>query len=418
MRIHQRFFGSVLAASLALPLVACEGVMEVRNPNIVVADEVDPEQDAGTFARSAFQNLAVAYGGLVVYTAWFTNEARVGDTFPTRNEYGRRLIDPRNTTHNTEVWAPLALAMESSEGVLDILEGKSDVNVARAALTAGYSALFMAEAFCEGAIRVDRSAEYAQPQSKDQMLDHAIKRFQTAISAGDAAGNAEGTSLANAARVGLARAYLFKGDKANAASTAKQVPAAFNFDINYVDDAAARGRLGNNVHFFSNARESLVVGPEWRAIADAGDERIKYLDGKRMAQDGVHNFFIQQKFPSYASAIRLASGLEARYIEAEASGDVDLQLDLINERREANGQAEYAGPTDANSVLTELLFQKGLDFWLEAKRMGDWRRNPNNVKFIIQPSDEYYKPDVGSMGSDTCFPLPAAETDHNPNFGN
>ncbi len=416
MRILQRFFGSVLAASLALQLAACEGAMEVRNPNIVVADEVDPEQDAATFARSAFQNLATAYGGIVVYTAWFTNEARVGDTFPTRNEYGRRLIDNRNGTHNSEVWAPLALAMESSEGVLDILEGKSDANVARAALTAGYSALLMAEAFCEGAIRVDRSAEYAQPQSKDQMLDHAINRFELAISAGDAAGGAEGTSLANAARVGLARAYLFKGDKANAVSAAKQVPDDFNFNLNYVDDASARGRLSNNVHIFSNARESLVVGPEWRQIADDGDERIKYIDGERMAQDGVHNFYIQQKYPNYAAPIRLASGLEARYIAAEASGDVTEQLALINERRAEFGQAPYAGPNDANSVLTELLFQKGLDFWLEAKRMGDWRRNPDNVKFIIKPSDEYYKPDVGPMGSDTCFPLPAAETDHNPNF--
>lgn len=416
MRILQRFFGSVLAASLALQLAACEGAMEVRNPNIVVADEVDPEQDAATFARSAFQNLATAYGGIVVYTAWFTNEARVGDTFPTRNEYGRRLIDNRNGTHNSEVWAPLALAMESSEGVLDILEGKSDANVARAALTAGYSALLMAEAFCEGAIRVDRSAEYAQPQSKDQMLDHAINRFELAISAGDAAGGAEGTSLANAARVGLARAYLFKGDKANAVSAAKDVPDDFNFNLNYVDDASARGRLSNNVHIFSNARESLVVGPEWRQIADDGDERIKYIDGERMAQDGVHNFYIQQKYPNYAAPIRLASGLEARYIAAEASGDVTEQLALINERRAEFGQAPYAGPNDANSVLTELLFQKGLDFWLEAKRMGDWRRNPDNVKFIIKPSDEYYKPDVGPMGSDTCFPLPAAETDHNPNF--
>lgn len=416
MRILQRFFGSVLAASLALQLAACEGAMEVRNPNIVVADEVDPEQDAATFARSAFQNLATAYGGIVVYTAWFTNEARVGDTFPTRNEYGRRLIDNRNGTHNSEVWAPLALAMESSEGVLDILEGKSDVNVARAALTAGYSALLMAEAFCEGAIRVDRSAEYAQPQSKDQMLDHAINRFELAISAGDAAGGAEGTSLANAARVGLARAYLFKGDNANAVSAANQVPDDFNFNLNYVDDASARGRLSNNVHIFSNARESLVVGPEWRQIADDGDERIKYIDGERMAQDGVHNFYIQQKYPNYAAPIRLASGLEARYIAAEASGDITEQLALINERRAEFGQAPYAGPNDANSVLTELLFQKGLDFWLEAKRMGDWRRNPDNVKFIIKPSDEYYKPDVGPMGSDTCFPLPAAETDHNPNF--
>lgn len=415
MTIYRKLFSSSMAVLLALPLWACEGLMEVRNPNTVVADEVDPDQDAATFARSAFQNLATAYGSLIVYSAWFTNEARVGDTFPTRNEFGRRLIDFRNGTLNGEVWEPLAMAMESSEGVIDILEGRTGVDMARAALAAGYSALFMAEMFCEGAIRIDRDAEYAQRVNTTQMLDHAIKRFQDAIAAGDAAGGA-GAALANAARVGLARAYLFKGDKANAAATADQVPEDFVFEVPYVDDRSALGRLGNTVHWFSNARESLVVGPEWRAIADSGDERIKYVDGNRLAQDGVLRFYIQQKYPSYSSPIRLASGLEARYIAAEARGDVSEQLALINERRAANGQPAYSGPTDANSVLTELLFQKGLDFWLEGKRMGDWRRNPDNVKFIIQPSDQYYKPDVGSLGADMCFPLPDDETDNNPNF--
>ncbi len=410
MRMHRKLFGSVLATALALHVGACDGLMEVTNPDVVDASTVDPEADAAAFAQSAFQNMAEAYGGIIVYSAWFTNEARVGDTFPTRNEFGRRLVDDRNGTHNNEIWIPLARAMASAEDVLEILEGQSNVNVARAALTAGYTALLMAETFCTGTIRVGPELSTAQ------MIEHAVTRLEQAVDAGAAAGTDAGAAIADAARVGLARAYLFSGNGAQAASVAVSVADDFEFDVVYVDDASARGRLGNNVHFFSNARESLVVGPEWRAIADGGDERISYVDGDRNAQDGVHRFYIQQKFPSYADPIRLASGLEARYIEAEASGDINERLDLINERRTANGLGAFSS-ADADAVLTELLEQKGRDFWLEGRRMGDWRRNPDHVNYIIQPGDNYYKPEVGTVGTQTCWPLPAAEKDNNPNIG-
>lgn len=149
------------------------------------------------------------------------------------------------------------------------------------------------------------------------------------------------------------------------------------------------------------------------------DTRIAYLPpaGHTLsAQDATAGpFFIQQKFPAYTSPLRVASKLEAGYIEAEAQTTAD-QLVWINARRTAGGQGAYAGAGDAASVLAELMRQKHLDFWLEGQRFGDSRRNPAAVANMPVPGSVYFKPGFAPVGSQTCYVLPLAETDNNPNF--
>lgn len=436
-RTH-RHVGAALLAFLLPAAAACDSIVEVSDPDVVAGDAVDPARDADAFSRSAFQNFGTALGRIILYVAWFTNEARVGDTFPTRNEFGRRVIDPvSNGTLNTELWTPLERATATSEEVIDLLAGVEDaptnLSLARAAFTAGYSALLMAETFCEGAVRIgpakDENGVIRPGQKMDtgELLGHAIARFGEAVRIGEANGTAAAEALANAARVGMARAYLFRAkavvpnpgmqaDLDAAAAIADSVPADFTFEVPYVDNPGNRDRLGNYLYQFTVARLSLVVGPEWRAIADGGDPRVSYGDAKRPAQDGILNFHFQTKYTNWAQPIRLASELEARYIHAEATADMAEQLDLINERRAAAGLPPF-GSSDPAAVLAELLYQKGLDFWLEGHRMGDWRRNPDAVPFIIEPgADTYYKPQLGAVGTQTCWPVPIAETDNNPAF--
>src|SRR5690606_28753589 len=145
------------------------------------------------------------------------------------------------------------------------------------------------------------------------------------IAVGDANGSEEGEDLANAARVGLARAHLNKGENAQAIAAANAVPAGFEFFAPFADDPANRGRLGNGMYGFNfgGGRESIVVGPEWQAHADAGDERIVYFDAGKDAQDGVQRLFAQGKFEGYGDPIRLASKVEADYIAAEAGSTAD-----------------------------------------------------------------------------------------------
>ncbi len=422
MLFNRKSLGLTAVMALGLATAACDSFFDVERPGIVDAETIDPIVAATEFASSAYQNMLVAYGHLAVYGAWFTNEARVGDTFPTRNEFGRRSISGRNGTLEDEVWWPLARAMATSHDALEIMEGLPDkdknLNVARAALASGFALQFMAESFCTGVI------EPAGPEATTaEMLALAIERFERARDVATAAGSG-GTAMANAAKVGLGRAHLQNGEKAEAIAAVQGIADDFNYNAIYADDAANRLRLGNTVFYYNTSRVSMVVGDEWRALADAGDERISYelvedKDGKAVkAQDGELDMYKQLKYGKWDSPIRLASGLEAQYIRVEAEGNIANMIAFINERRAAGNQSTDFVSTDMDEVLMELMEQRGRDFWLEGKRLGDWRRHgaKDDFPFILKSDGEYYKPNAGTMGNATCIPLTEFEKDANPSF--
>jgi hypothetical protein len=421
--VLNRFTRGALALGVGLSLTACDSFFEVLNPDIIEASTVDPIADGPTFSRSAMQNFATAYGPLIIYSAWQTTEGYVGDSFPTRSEFGARRVVDNNGTYVDELWVPLSRSLASSEDVIDVLGGSAnpnaakDINVARAAFSAGYSYIMMAEMFCEGVERGGPALSTAE------MLSRAVARFTQAYDVATAAGGTEGTSIANAALVGRARAQLQAGKNAEASADAAKVPATFVYNLEYVDDSARRTRLGNGIYFWSNggSRESFVVPPAYRAMADAGDTRISYVDAKKFAQDGGLQYYNQTKYKSWSAPVRLASGLEARYIAAEAklkTGTTADALALIAERRTAGSQPAFAGG-DNNAIMAELMAQRSRDFWLEGKRMGDWRRNPSAVPNILPSGPTgYYQPTVAdkSVGTQTCWPIPFREKNANPNL--
>jgi starch-binding outer membrane protein, SusD/RagB family len=401
------------AGALALAaLVGCSEFLAVDNPNVIDVGAIDPVADATTLANSAQQNFSVAHGFLVTWGGWFTGEAEVSETFPTRNDVGRRDVQQSNGSLNGEVWTPLGLAAASTKIVLDLdlPNPTTNLNYAKSALWRGYSFVMMAESFCTGTV------ESGPELTTAHMLDSAVANFTNAMTIGAAAANAEGTTIANTARVGRARAHLQAGRKTEAAADASAVPAGFVYSLPYVDDLTNRARLSNRMFQFTQDRGSISVSPAFRVA----DPRIQFKG------PGEHNltpqdpssgpFYIQQKYPNYASSVRLASRLEADYIAAEA-GSVTAQLALINARRGANGQPAYAGSQAAGAVLTELMWQKSLDFWLEGQRIGDMRRNPNNMTALPVPGSVYFKPGFAPVSNGTCYPLPLAERDNNPNLG-
>lgn len=399
-------------AALVVAAACSDSFVQVTNPDVIDAATVDPTSGATALALSAQQNFAAAVGLLATYSGWFTEEANVSDTFPTRNEFGFRLITDLNGSLNGDVWAPISLAAASAKTVidLDLPNPTSNINYARAATFRGFAILLIASDFCTGALS-------SGPElTTVQLLDTAIVYFTKGVDIGKAANSADGTALANASLVGRARAKLQKGDKAGAAADAAAVPAGFNFDLRMTDDLANRGRLSNRIYQFTFDRPSISVAPFYRV----NDPRVPYKGPgvtKLTGQDAVPGgFYEQTKFSGYASPMRLASKLEADYIAAEAGGDVTAQLALINARRSSAGQAAYAGATDAASVLAELMTQRAFDFYLEGKRLADFRRVPAAIKSMTPAGGVYFKPGYANVGNQTCYPLPRVERDNNPNM--
>jgi hypothetical protein len=406
--------GMVATAALGAVLLlasGCDSFLEVANPEELEAEGVDPDRDRGLLSRSAFQSFVSAYGEMAVYVAWFTNEARVGDTFPTRNDFGRRDI-PENNTHIEDMWDELHTSLQFAEETKRRIEAAgNNLDLARAYFTSGFAMILIGEYYCQGTIAESWTVPRG-PITSAQMLDSAIVRLNKVREITATLTGTEASALGTAAQVGIARAHLQAGRKAEASAAAAQVPADFVYNLLHIDDPSNRA-LGNDIWSFSEARISLVVPPEFIAMRDSGDTRIAYVNMNRPAQDGVLTFIRQDKYKGWADVERFASGLEAQYIKVEADADPAAMLAFINTRRAAGNQAALAETTDMNVLMRELMEQKTRDFWLEGKRIGDLRRNPSHVPYVIAPGNNYYKTSVGIVASQTCWPVPLDEVQNN-----
>ena len=119
-----------------------------------------------------------------------------------------------------------------------------------------------------------------------------------------------------------------------------------------------------------------------------------------------------------ASPVRLASGREMRLIEAEAK----LRLnDLPGAMTSINLVRTNAGTTAVTATtITEgwrlLKRERGIELWLEARRLGDMRRwKADNTPGALDPLE---LPGTGShlAKQDLCFPISRSERETNPNL--
>jgi len=410
--ISRSLRGAALAAALGLPLVGCD--MDVVNPTVIDAAQFDPTTDAATLSLSAQSNLYRAIHALIPFSAAFSQEAWVGAIRQETNDIGRRVMTAATSDVNSSLWTPLQRAIATNELAIQLLAAgpaaASDINLARAYMNAGFAFVLLSEHFCQGAFLA------GPPLTPAQVLDTAVNRFTNAIAVGAAvtgAGAAEGTKVVNASNLGLARAHLQNGAYAAAATAAALVPAAFVYNAVTIDDASNRA-LGNGVWGYDQSRV-LVVPPAYRAL---GDPRVPWRDGGVNAQDVQLRYYQQLKYTGYATPIRIASGLEASYLRAEANtqtGDSSAALTLIAARRTAGGQPAFTGTT-RGEILAELMDQRARDFWLEAKHTGDMNRNPAATPYVGAAGSSFYKAAQGNYGSASCLPVPLAEINANPNF--
>jgi hypothetical protein len=107
-----------------------------------------------------------------------------------------------------------------------------------------------------------------------------------------------------------------------------------------------------------------------------------------------------------------------RLIEAEAklrSNDVAGAITSINLARTQAGVASISA-TDITEAWRLLKRERGIELWLEARRLGDLRRwKAANTPGALDPLEQ---PGTAShlTRQDLCFPVSKSERDTNPNF--
>jgi starch-binding outer membrane protein, SusD/RagB family len=423
MKPTTRARGVVTAIGLcvsALALSGCEVLdraLSVQAPEQIPASDMEDPGRASLLVSGALADFDCAFGSYVVVSGLMTDELIDAQALNNRWPYDRRNLTPTDIRYGTfscqelGVYVPISTARFTTDNALRQLESWSDAQVANRttliatmAAYAGYSHILLGEGFCSAAI--DMSPELPRAE----VLRRAEERFTRAMAAAQTAGN---DSLLNLARVGRARARLGLGNHAGAAEDARLVPLEFRV---LVPGSNTTTRQQNRV-FVQNRLSNLVsVGPEFRGLTFAGvpDPRVRVESLGRVGADGSTPMWGTAKYTSEASPIRLASGVEAQLILAEAelqAGNHQQTVAIINRLHQRAGIPAFAS-TDPAAIRSQLLEERRRELFLESHRLFDVHRH----QIQLQPAagSPYVK--GGLYGNTTCLPLPNVERLNNPNI--
>jgi len=281
-----------------------------------------------------------------------------------------------------------------------------------------YTYVMFGENYCSGVPYGDSPRQgdlvLGEPATTTETFNFAVSRFDAALAA--AGGDAD---QSNMAKVGKARALMSLNQYAEAAALVSGVPTSWKYDVQH---SANSGRQENAHYDFGElqGRWSLSdnEGINGLPFRSANDPRVPYeFSGKGF--DEQTDQYLQMKFPAFDSPVTLASGHEARYIEAEAAlaaGNVTSFLGHLNAVRADLGMDDLVDPGTADGRIDLLFYERGFTLFGEAHRLSDLRRlvrQYNRPMSEVFPYGPFFK--GGDYGPDVNFIIPQEE-ENNPNF--
>jgi hypothetical protein len=244
------------------------------------------------------------------------------------------------------------------------------------------------------------------------------------------------TTQATAAYAGRAQARLYLKKYAEAAADAGQVPIAFVYNMTYfnIGDDAQRNRIAwamfnspyrahtewNTWYYdYSQATKDPRVPITITALqGDAAINCATVTNGQCVT--GKVPFYPEAKMNTSASPVRLASGREMRLIEAEAklrASDVAGAVTSINLVRTNANAGSTVSASDATEAWRLLKRERGIELWLEARRLGDLRRwKAEGTPGALDPLEQPGLATSHLVKQDLCFPISTAEVQTNPNL--
>jgi starch-binding outer membrane protein, SusD/RagB family len=418
---------------LGITSAACSDFLKATNPGAVEEPEVSDLSYVSLLANGPIGAFQDAHDDVTYWNAQFVDELFNRAVFVEEGQIDRRELYSDMTYINAFMYAPMQRARFLSEDATRRLKqvlGDSatrDIRVARSLAYAGYSYIYLGEMMCTTPI------DKGVPKTWEEMMTDAITQFTEAVTIADAARQAAlaqtppNTSLANAADsvknfalVGSARAALNKNDKTQAITYANQVPAAFVYRAFYSDNTPAqRNRTYERLTIASNA---FLVNTPFAAIT--GDPRVPRIvsttarNGTPLSPPSYSSFTNTATGADFTPtmSVRIASGLEARYVVAEAQGPTAATLTFVNERRAAGQQTAVTLTGDA--LMAELREQRARDFYLDNHRLGDLRRYKKYAQVDLFPKGPYPGSTSGQIYNEAvdCWPLPTNEINENPNI--
>ncbi|MGB6150433.1 MAG: hypothetical protein WBG48_00455 [Pricia sp.] len=419
----------VLFASLG---VSCDSVVEVIDPDIVTPESLDSEAGIQTLRAGSLGDLAVAMSGsaaghgattgLIVMSGLVADEYSYAGTFPTRREADTRNLQNVNADMNT-IYGNMHRSRTGAQTTIDLLANFDENPAIESEMQSvvGYTYIMFAETFCGGVPFSKAPADggeliYGEPLTTEQMFTEAANRFDRAIAT---AGSND--KLANLARIGKARSFLGLGQIDNAANEVAGIPTDFVYNIEQSDNSF---RQENGIYIMTTVRRQFSIadgkGGNGQMYRSAMDPRTPWDGGTDDGQDDITLYYNQLKFNSSSVPVALASGIEARLIEAEAAANADDAAtveEIHNALRATIGLSDLDLSGISGDDLLLAHFSERA-FWLfsTGHRLGDLRRLVDVYSMMpsnVFPWGPYFK--GGEYNSNLKFLVPQSES-NNPNY--
>src|SRR5687768_3696567 len=359
-------FSPMTRASVAAPQVALFAVLLVASacdPNkaldvddidVVTPGQLNDKSALPTLRNGVLSTFQLAFSGgadlangghegQVTMSGMLADEFENAESFPDRVAVDMRDVIPSNAS-----LISLFLDLSKARSTADFASaqynrldagalGQSEV------LSIGaFSYVLFGENYCSGVpfsrLTETGSIEYGDPQTRDQVLETAVAKFDSAITI---ATDNENDDLAQLALVGKARALLDLGRFAEAAAAAADVDTDFEFAIR---SSANSLRQNNGIWNYTANTFAFSVpdreGENGLPFLSANDPRLAVVATGQTGFDRATPFNLQLKYPDLEAGVLLASGIEARLIEAEAAlrgGSAGQALTILNALRALGG---------------------------------------------------------------------------------
>jgi len=423
------FSGGVLTLAL-LALSACD--LEVSNPG--------PIQDAALNDSAAFPAMTtgmqkdltaalveIAYRTGAVAREIFPAGTTASCGITAEAQFGRLVPYESNG-----YWGDAQRARWEAEDGLARIEkilgsaAATSPHVARAALWAGYTNRLLGENMLQAVF------DGGPAQDNIEYWKRAEKNFTKAIAVGRAAPqSATVTQTVNAALAGRAQARVWLKDWKGAEEDAALVPKGFTFLLPLYDYGTSDSR--NRIKECSMDQGIYQAHTQWNTwYADyydaTKDPRVPYrITGKKGSIAVICCGYVpwnpQDKYPALTSPVKLSNWREMQLIRAEATlaqtpANWQGAMATINAVRAEVG----VPPWQANSVTDAWMYlkrERGIELWLEARRLGDFRRwSQNSTPGALHPLESdpklAYLEGTRSLG----FPISEDEVNTNCNLNN
>ena len=437
LRLGRVFGVAVMGTALLFAGCDTDELLEVIDSENVTPTTLDDPALIDVVYAGAIGEFTTAYAGsggdaYLSGVAVFTDETFSTGTFSTRTATDRRnqfVPDDGNLTDGAYI--NLHQARHAlRDGSARIAEWESTAHPYYKEMKAleGYTFLTLAEGYCSplpfSQLEEDGSFTYGDPVSLDAAFDLAIEKFTAA--------NAD-----NLSAVGKGRALLGKGEYAAAGAAVASVPTTYVYFITHSvngDRNALYSLQGNGRYSVSD-----VEGGTGLPFRSAMDPRVPWYRDPDQPDgfDEDYALYKSKRHYAYDAGIPLATGVEARLIQAEAalaSGDGPGMIGYLNDLRadwynlmlgmfpgaDLDAAVNLPPLTDPGNAAArrDLLFYEKA-FWLygTGHRLGDMRRMVRQYSVdqaTIFPSGAYHK--GGNHGTDVVFPLDFDEEGNNPNY--